>query len=380
LKKGKNMNIIIEKVETCRQRKQFVQLPFDIYKGNSFWVPSLKSDDLKSIKKETNPAFEFCEAEFWLAKKDGKTVGRIGAIINKAYNQQEGKNFGRFSRFECIDDQEVANQLLKTAEIWCKEKGMTHIHGPLGFSNLDLQGMLVEGFDYLASIASVYHHPYYQKLIENYGFIKEIDWVEFRLTVGTAAQTKAERGAEIVRKRFGIETLHFNSKSELIPYGPIIFKILNDAFDVLPYVSPFSDKMIEYYSKKYMNFLNPRFVKMAIMNGEPIGFLIGLPSLSEAMQKANGKLFPFGIFPILKARKGNSETMDQMLTGVVKEHQATGAAVLLMAEIQKEMLSHGMKFIETTGIFETNEKAISNWKNYEHIQHKRKRCFVKAIL
>lgn len=374
------MSISIQKVESSNDYKDFVNLPFELYKGNNFWVPPLKGDEHKSLRKESNPAFEFCEADFWLAKEGGKVVGRIGAVINHTYNEQEKFKYGRFTRFESIDNQEVANKLFETAEKWCKEKGMTHLHGPLGFTNLDLQGMLIEGFDQLASIASVYHLPYYLKLVENYGFKKEIDWVEFRLTVGEQAQSKAERGAEIVRKRFGIETLHFKKTSELKPYGPIIFEILNDAFDVLPYVTRFSQKMIDFYSKKYMSILNPEFVKVAVMNGEPIGFLIGLPSLSEAMQKAKGKLFPFGLFHILKAQKGKGgDTMDQMLTGVRKEHQATGAAVLLMAEIQKEMLNHGMKFIETTGIFETNEKAISNWKNYEHIQHKRRRCFVKEI-
>lgn len=373
------MSISIKKVESSSDTKDFVNLPFEIYKGNNFWVPPMKADEVKSLKKDTNPAYEFCDAEFWLAIKDGKIVGRIGAIINHTYNKQEEKLFGRFTRFECINNSEVAKLLFLTAEKWCKGKGMTHIHGPLGFSNLDLQGMLIEGFDQLASIASVYHLPYYQNLIEENGYGKEIDWVEFRLTVGEQAQSKAERGAEIVRKRFGVQTLHFKKTEEMIPYGPIIFEILNDAFDVLPYVSRFSQKMIDFYSKKYMSILNPEFVKVAVMNGEPIGFLIGLPSLSEAMQKAKGKLLPFGLFHILKARKGNGDTMDQMLTGVRKEHQATGAAVLLMAEIQKEMLNHGMKYIETTGIFETNEKAISNWKNYEHIQHKRRRCFVKEI-
>lgn len=374
------MKYKLEIVASPQSRKAFVLFPFALYKGNAFWVPPLISDELKSIDPTKNPAFTFCEAQFWLIKEKNKIVGRIGAIINHDYNKNKGIKCGRFTRFECVDSQEVANYLMETAENWCKEKGMDTIHGPLGFTNLDLQGMLIEGFDHIASIASVYHMPYYKQLVENYGFIKENDWVEFRLTIGEQAIQKANRGAELVQKRFGIEILHFKNQKELIPFGPFIFEILNDAFDVLPYVTPFSKEMVDFYSAKYMSFLNPRFVKIAIYQNEPIGFLIGMPGLSHAMQKANGRLFPFGIFAILKARNGKTDAMDQMLTAVRKEYQNTGAAVLLMSEIQKEMAKHSIGFIETTGIFETNEKAISNWKNYEHIQHKRRRCFVKKIL
>ena len=284
----------------------------------------------------------------------------------------------RFSRLEFTEDAEVVSKLISTAEAWAKENGMAGIHGPLGFANLDTQGMLVEGFDHLQSIGSVYHHPYYHQHIEKLGYTKEIDWVEFRLTVGQAAVDKANRGAALIQKRYGIEVLHFKTMAELLPYSDTIFSILNDAFSELPFVSEFTPKMMAFYKEKYIKLLNPEFVKMVKLKGEPVGFIVGLPSLSEAMQKANGKLFPFGFLYILKARKGK-DVMDQMLTGVKKEVMSTGAGVILMAEIQKEMLSKGMKYIETTGIFETNTNAISNWKNYEHIQHKRKRCYRKML-
>jgi hypothetical protein len=281
---------------------------------------------------------------------------------------------------EFINDKEVLEDLLNEAENWLKEQGMNQIQGPLGFSNLDLQGMLVEGFDYLPSIASVYHLPYYFELIEQLGYTKEIDWVEFRLTIGEAAVNKASRGAQLIAKRYGINVLHFKSTSELLPYSNNIFSILNDSFDDLPFVTKFTQPMMDFYKEKYIKLLNPEFVKLVQMKDEIIGFVIGLPSLSKAMQKAKGSLFPFGFWHILKARSGkNNDTVDQMLTGVKKEHQATGAAVILMAELQNAMLKKGIKYIETTGIFETNASAISNWKNYEHIQHKRKRCYKKDI-
>jgi len=375
------MSITIREVITKEDCKQFVDFQFQLYKGSSNWVPPMKVDEVKSLQTSTNPAFKFCDAKFWLAFDGNKCVGRIGAIINKPYIEKVGKKIGRISRLEFIEDKNVLSELLATAENWLKEQGMTEVHGPLGFSNLDTQGMLIEGFDHLQSIASVYHHSYYKDMIESFGYEKEIDWLEFRLTIGETAVNKAGRGAKLIAKRYGIDVMHFTKTSELLPYTNTIFQILNDSFDDLPFVTKFSDEMIAYYREKYIKLLNPEFVKLVKMKDEIIGFVIGLPSLSKAMKKAGGKLFPFGFWYILQARAAkNNDTMDQMLTGVKTEHQATGAAVILMAELQNVMISKGMKYIETTGIFETNTSAISNWKNYEHIQHKRRRCFVKKLV
>lgn len=374
------MSLEIRKVTSSADRKAFVKFQFDLYAGDENWVPPITDDELKSIDPDKNPAYDFCEAEFWMAFKDGKVVGRIGAIVNNAYIEKMGEKVGRISRLEFVEDAEVLQALINTAESWLKEKGMTRVHGPLGFSNLDTQGMLIEGFDHLQSIASVYHKPYYLQMVEALGYEKEIDWVEFRLTVGEQAVEKASRGAKLIARRYGIEVCHFKSEEELKPYTRRIFEILNDAFQELPYTAPFSDKMIDFYASKYVKLLNPEFVKMVKLDGEMIGFVVGMPSLSHAMQKAKGKLFPFGFTHILKARKAKGvDTMDQLLTGVLQEHQSTGAGVILMAEIQNVMQQKGLKYIETTGIFETNTNAISNWKNYEHIQHKRRRCFTKSL-
>lgn len=359
--------------------KKIVNFYFKHYSDSPMWVPPLKRAEIISLQSWNNPAFQFCDSRFWLAYQGNKIVGTIGAIVNHKYIKKINENVGRFSRFECINDPEVANLLLSTAENWLRDQGMIRVHGPLGFTNLDTQGMLIEGFDYLQSIGSVYHKDYYKSLIESYGFEKEIDWVEFRLTVGENAIKKASRGAELVKKRYGIEVIHFKSIEEVINHSRTLFKILNKAFAKLPYVIPFTADTIAYYEDKYIKFLNPEYCKMVKMNDQIIGFVVGMPSMSKAFQKAKGKMFPFGFMHLLKAQKGNVDTMDQMLTGVLPEYQSTGAAVVLMAELQKAMLQKGMKYIETTGIFETNHNAISNWKNYEHIQHKRRRCFTKAI-
>ncbi len=372
------MAIEIREAKTKCDLKKFVKFPFSLYRDNKYWVPPIINDEINALMPEHNPAYEQCKAKFWLAYKNGEIAGRIGAIINESFNEKSGEKNGRFSRLEFINDHEVVAELINTAENWLCEQGMTKILGPLGFNNLDMQGMLVEGFDHLPSIASVYHKSYYREHLEKLGYEKEIDWLEFRLTLTDAPVEKANRGAALIQKRFGIEVVHFKKISELLPYSDTIFSILNDAFSDLQFVTPFTPKMMAYYKEKYIKILNPEFVKLVKQKNEIVGFIIGLPSLSEAMQKANGKLFPFGFLHILKARKGK-DVMDQFLTGVKKDAMSTGAGVVLMAEIQKEMLSKGMKYIETTGIFETNSNAISNWKNYEHIQHKRKRCFRKTL-
>ncbi len=374
------MSITIKQVSGKTDYKKFVEFQFGLYKNEGMWVPPIKDDEIKAMKADSNPSFKFCDATFWIAIKNDKVVGRIGAIINHNYNEDRNEKIGRFTRFECINDAAVAKLLLQTAEGWIKEEGMTGVMGPLGFNNLDHQGLLIEGFDYLPSIASEYHMPYYQQLIEDNNYTKEIDWVEFRLTVGERAQKKAARGAELIKKRYGISVIHFEKQADLKPYIKTVFEILNNSFDVLPFVSKFDESLSDFYANKYLQLLNPKFVKMVEKEGQVIGFIIGLPSLSIAMQKANGKLFPLGIVHIMKALKGKGiDTMDQMLTGVRTEFQSTGAAVILQAELQKAMEEHGLKYIETTGMFETNDKAIGNWKNYEHIQHKRKRCFVKMF-
>ena len=370
--------IEIKEVVSSKEIKQFVNFQFELYKDHPFWVPPLKSDEQKALNPKTNPAFEFCDAKFWTAWKDGKCVGRIGAIINRTYNEKIGKKKGRFSRMEFVDDKEVSKQLYHTAEKWLKERGMEEVHGPLGFTNFDNQGLLIEGFDYLPSIASVMHYPYFQKHIEALGYTKEIDWVEFRLKMGQEIPEKAIRLAKIIKERNNLEILHFKTKADLKVIMRDVFGLLNKAFDELPYVAPFSQKMINYYADKYFKVLNPEFVKVIKREGEVVAFIVGMPSLSEGMQKANGKLFPFGFIHLMNAMK-HAEVMDLLLTGVDPRYQRLGLAAILINELQQVIQKHNIKFTETTGMFETNKKGITTWKSYDHIMHKRRRCFVKNL-
>lgn len=371
--------IEIKKVKTKNDFKSFVKLPFEIYKDNKFWVPYIINDELKSLKPETNPAFENCEAEFWLALKNKKVVGRIGAIINHSYNEKVGEKIGRFTRLEFFDDRGICKSLIETAESWLKQRGMTRVLGPLGFNNLDNQGLLVEGFDYLAAMGSVYHLPYYHKYIEELGYSKEIDWIEFRFKYD-AIPEKGLRLKELIEKRFNIKVLDIKTKDELKPYIRKLFELVNASFVNLPFVSSFSEKMIEYYSKKYLGIIQPKFVKIIVdQSDEIVGFILSIPSVSKSMQKTKGKLFPFGFIHLLRALR-KPEEFELLLAGINPSLQGMGVSALMMTSLQTEFMKYQKPgWVETTGNFETNHKAFEHWKNYEFIQHKRKRCYQKTL-
>ena len=371
------MPLRIEEVSTKSEIKAFVNFEFEIYKNSEFWVPPIKDDEKKALSA-TNPALEFCDAKFYLAYDDDKCVGRIGAVINHEYNKKVNQKLGRINRIEFIDDPAVFNLLIDTASGWFRKEGMNLTHGPLGYTNLDTQGLLIEGFDQLPCIGSVYHLPYYKEHFKRCGFEKENDWLEFRLTISPKALDKGTRGAEIIKKRFGFEVVNIETKKEMKFYAPIIFEILNEAFAELPYVSKLSPNMINLYLDKYIDVLDPRFITLVKKEEEIIGFFVGLPNLSKAMQKANGHLYPLGFTHVLKALK-NPEVIDMMLTGVKPEYQSSGVAVILIGELQNKMMKLGIDQMETTGVFETNQNVIGNWKNYEHTQHKRRRCYVKPL-
>jgi len=379
--KNKKIDMIkVSEVISNNDYNNFVKLPYNLYKNNEFWIPPIINEELKSLKPKYNPAFDFCEAKFFIAFHNNKCVGRIAAIINHKHNEILGKIIGRIGKIEFINNTEVTDKLFNAAETWLKEKGVESVHGPLGFTNLDNQGLLIEGFDHLPSMASVYHFPYYAEHFERLGYIKENDWIEFRLFLADEIPEKASRLADMIQKRYKLKIISFKTNKELASWGNKIFTLLNQSFTELPYVSPFTDKMIDYYSKKYFSLLNPKFAKVILTeNNEMAGFIIGIPSLSLAMQKAKGKLLPFGFMHIMKALK-KPKVVDLLLTGVPPHLQGLGVPALLINELQNVIIKHNVKVVETTGIFETNQKAIVTWKNYEHIQHKRRRCYIKKLV
>jgi hypothetical protein len=373
-----NTSITIKEVSSKREIKEFIELPFKIYKNNHYWVPYFKKEEMKNLDKKYNPAYDSSDAAFWIAMKGNTCVGRIGAIVNHLYNQKVNEKVGRFSRAEFIDDSEVSSKLFEVAEKWLQDKGMTKVLGPLGFNNLDKQGVLVEGFQYIASVGSVYHHEYYHHHFEKLGYNKEIDWIEFRLKISEIPE-KALRLNEVIKKRFGLHVIPVVSRQDIQKYAESIFDLINDSFDELPFVSPFTREMIEFYVKKYFGILNPKFIKLIANNeNQIVAFIIGLPDISNAMQKTKGVLFPFGFLHVMNAMR-NPKGLELLLTGINPKLQGQGVSALLITELQKEIIKHKITDVETTGIFETNNKVIEHWKNYEHIQHKRKRCYVKVF-
>lgn len=373
------MAINIKQLSEKSDFKKFVNFPFDLYKNDPYWVPPLKDDELKAIDPKHNPAFNYNKAQFWIAERDGKVVGRIGAIISPTTNDKNQESLCKFTRFDFIDDKEVSKALIDTVINYARAANMDGVHGPLGFTNLDHQGMLIEGFDKLPSIASEYSKPYYQDHMDALGFEKEMDWVEFRIKIGKEIPEKALRINELIKKKYNLNVVHFKTNKELKEYGFKAFNLLNTAFaDLFSFVK-MPDDLLEFYINKYIEVLNPKFVKMIEdKDGALIGFIISLPSLSEAMQKAKGSLMPFGWTHIMKALK-KPKVVDLLLTAVHPDWQAQGVTALLITELQKVMIEHDVEDVETTGMIETNDKAINFWKNYNHEQHKRKRCYIKSI-
>ncbi|WP_066633260.1 hypothetical protein [Labilibacter marinus] len=373
------MSIQIVEVLNQSQRKKFVDFPYQLYKSNKYWVPPMKGDELGAITPEKNPAYDFCRAKFWLAYQDGKIVGRIGAIVNDLWIDKIGEKIGRITRIEFIDNFEVVKSLFEVAENWLNEQGMVGVMGPLGFSNLDHSGVLIEGFDRIPCMASDYHWDYYQGHIEKLGYVKERDWLEFRITFPDEMPAKALKVAEMIKKRYGLKILNFNKSSELEPYREMIFKVFNDAFVGLFGTFRLPDRLVKFYIDKFFPAINPRFVKVMLDKEDQLaGFLVALPSLSEALQKAKGKLLPFGWWHLKKALEKPKE-MDLMLTGVKPELQKMGGVSLLMNELWNTANDAGIKFVETTGMLEDNKVAIQLWKSFDHIQHKRKRCYKKMF-
>lgn len=373
------MTITIREVETSSDIKEFVNFQFKLYKNEKMWVPPLKADERNSITPEKNPAYNFCDLKFWIAYKDDKPAGRIGVILNRRENRDVAKKVARFTRMEFINDIEVCKALFETAELWAKFMGYDIIHGPLGFSNLDHQAVLIEGHEHLPSVASEWHMPYYKELIEKCGYVKEMDWVEFRLTIPETLPEKVVRVAQIISQKEGVQIRSYNKTKEMMPYADELFDLLNVAFGDLFSFVPLDDKMKQFYIEKFIPMLSPKFVKLIFNKDEKlIGFIIGLPSLSKAMQKAGGSLLPFGWWHLLQAYK-KCDTIDLLLTGMDPRLQGMGYAALLMVEMLTTAKNNGAKWVETTGMIETNTKAIQNWKSYEHIQHKRKRCFIKEL-
>lgn len=361
--------------------RKFVRFGVNHYKGNSCYVPPLIFDEVETLIPDKNPAFDFCEAQSFMAYRDGKPVGRITAIINRKVNERSGRKEARFGYFETIDDAEVADALFAAAEGWARSHGMNEMVGPMGFTDMDHEGMLVEGFDELGTMATIYNYPYYPEHMERMGYVKDTDWVEYRITVPDAIPEKHQRIADIVAKKYGLRTIRYKSRKKLAAdYGVELFKLINEAYDDLYGYSPLTDRQIQYYIDKYLSVLRLDCVSLVVdSNDALVAMGISIPSFSKALRRSSGKLFPFGWYHILKAIYGRNDVVDLMLIAVRKDYLSKGVNALLFADLIPAYRKNGYKYAESNLELEGNENVQKQWQYFERRLHRRRRSYRKQI-
>ena len=377
------MAIIIKKVSSKKELKTFIRFNYELYKGNPYSVPDLYDDMLNTFSSKKNAAFEFCEAEYFLAYKDNKVVGRVAAIINNRANQTWDKKEVRFGWIDFIDDEEVSSALLKAVEDWGKQKGMDTITGPLGFTDMDAEGMLIEGFDQLGTMATIYNYPYYPQHMEKLGFEKDADWVEFKLYVPDLLPEKFVRISEIILQKYKLKIKKLTRKEiKEKHYGQKIFDLINEAYAPLYGFSKMTQGQIDQYVNTYLPLLDLRMVSIVeTEDGELVAAGISMASLSKALQKAKGRILPFGWFYLLKALFiKRPKVLDLLLVGVKPEFQSKGVNALLFYDLVPTFKKMGFVYGESNPELEENKKVQAQWSAFESVQHKRRRAFKKAIL
>jgi hypothetical protein len=376
------MAITVEEVLNKADLKRFVKLPFALYKDAPLWVPQLIRDDMEIFDKEKNPAFDYAGARLFLAYKDGRPAGRIAAIDNRAANRKYGTKNLRFGWFDSANDPEVAAALFQAVEKWAGELGMETVTGPHGFCDLDPQGMLVEGFEHLPTIAGYYNFPYYQRLVEDLGYGKEIDYVEFRAQVPndmSAFPEKLLRLAERIQERGGLRVYQFKSKKDIMSRVREIFAIIDEAFAEIYGAVPLTVRQVDYFIKKYFTFVDKDLVQVVVNEkNEMVGFMLAMPSLSRAFQKAGGRLLPLGWWHLWRAMKKN-DVLDFYLAGILKKFRGLGVDLLMVVEMARNAVAKGFRFTESNQELETNAKIQAQWKYFNPVQHKRKRIFKKIL-
>ena len=376
------MSIEIRSVSPDRKElKKYVKFGIDLYRGNDCYVPPLIFEEIETLMPSKNPAFDFCEAQSFMALRDGVPAGRITAINNRVVNERTGKREARFGFVDFVDDAEVVDALFRAAEEWSRQRGMTEMVGPMGFTDMDHEGMLIDGFDELGTMATIYNYPYYPVHMERMGYKPDVDWVEYRMTVPDSVPDKYLRIASLVERKYGFKTLHYTSRSRLkADYGRAIFDLINVAYDGLYGYSPLSDRQIDYYIDKYLGILRLDCISVVVdKDGKLVAFGISIPSFSRALQRSGGRLWPLGWYHLLKAIHGKNDVVDLMLVAVSPEYQNMGVNAMVFADLLPTYIKNGYKFAESNLELADNASVQLQWQYFERRQHRRRRAFRRDL-
>ncbi len=374
------MSVTIEEVVGDKGLKAFIKFPFRLYKDNPNYVPPIVDFEISTLSDKKNPAFDHSKAKCFFAKKDGVVVGRIAAIVLD--QELKEKKYMRFGWIDFIDDKEVSKALIDAAMAWGSGFGAENIHGPMGFTDLDFEGSLIQGFDQLATQATIYNYPYYHEHYESLGFKKACDWVELRGTVPTELPRRLTRTASMVQTRFNLKVVEVKSSKGLLKYADGVFGLLNEAYSHLYGYYPLSEKQIKYYVDMYFGFIRKEYVTLIVSEAdEVVAFAISLPSLSKAFQKAKGSLYPFGFIPVLRAFNSN-EHLDMFLIGVKPEWQKKGASPLIFHTLLSTYIKKGVKTVASGPMMEDNWGVLNLWNEFQdnvNTDSIKRRCYVKTI-
>ena len=376
------MSVTVTRVQNKRAFREFLHFPLTLYKDMPAFVPPLLMDDADTLNPKKNPAYEFCDAAMYLAYKDGKLAGRVAAIVNRKANAQWGHDQVRFGWFDFIDDREVSKALLDAVEAFGRERGMTTILGPLGFTDFDPEGMLVEGYEYLSSMALHHNWPYYKEHMEALGYEKDVDWLEYRIYIGDTIPEKYTRVAKIVEDRYDLR-LRKITKREVrkTDVGYKLFDLINETYSSLYNFTILPKKLVDKYVGFYLGVIDLKFVSLVEDKDHNIvGFGVVMPSITRALKKCKGKLFPFGWFHILRSMYWKyEENFEMLLIGVKPEYQKKGVNSIVFVDLMKELLKGGFVYGESNAELESNLDIRSQWGDLEVKECKRRRVYKKAL-
>ncbi len=371
--------IIVKEVTTKKGLKTFVKFPFSLYKGSKYWVPPIIKQELETFNKDKNPIFKDAEASFFLAYKGKEVVGRIAAIVNWLEVDKQQIKKMRFGWFDFIDDFEVSKALLETIENIGRNHKLKYAEGPVGFSNLDKVGVMTEGFDSIAPMITWYNHPYYVNHYKKHDYVIEKEYSESKFPFKNVKPETFKKAQELIKRRYKLKSLKFSKTEEVMPYADKMFDLFNESYASLSSFVEITDIQKEYFKKKFISFVNPEYIKFVVdENDKLIGFAIVMPRFAEALQKANGKLFPFGFRHILKAKK-NSKDVIFYLIGIHPEYQNKGVHAVIFNEYYETFTEKGIKNCYRTPELEDNEAIHKIWKHFDPVVYKRRKTFRKDL-